>query len=151
MTILKNLKLAVNALFENHSQKLANYVLWKSFSRISKLIYYAWRKSATCPDADEKKNPKGIFPIFIYPKNLDQYLIILEHFVKNSFMFWSVICVNNTTIGFFIVIDTKAADNRRPKLPHRPRSPRAEEKKPEYCHVCRKGYSDGFPTEFNAD
>ena len=27
MTMLTNLKLAVNALFENHSQKLANYVL----------------------------------------------------------------------------------------------------------------------------
>lgn len=66
-------------------------------------------------------------------------------------MFGSVLCMTNSTIASFIVIDPEAADNRRPKLPYRPRSPRAEEKNPECCHVSRKGYADGFPTEFNAD
>ena len=47
------------------------------------------------------KIQREFFPIFIYPKNLNQYLIIPEHFVKNLLMFWSVICFINTTIGFF--------------------------------------------------
>ena len=60
------------------------------------------------------KIQREFFPIFIYPKNLNRYLIIPEHFVKNLVMFWSVICFINTTIGFFIVIDCKT-DVPRPR------------------------------------
>ena len=63
-----------------------------------------------------KKIKREFFPIFIYPKNLNQYLIIPEHFVKNLLMFWSVICFINTTIGFFIVIDCKTDVPRPVKI-----------------------------------
>ena len=62
------------------------------------------------------KIQREFFPIFIYPKNLNQYLIIPEHFVKNLVMFWSVICFINTTIGFFIVIDCKTDVPRPVKI-----------------------------------
>ena len=37
------------------------------------------------------KIKREFFPIFISPKNLNQYLIIPEHFVKNLLMF-SLVC-----------------------------------------------------------
>lgn len=50
-----------------------------------------------------------------------------------------------------MMVYSKAIDDGRPKLPHSPKSPDAQEKNPERGYMRWQGYTDSLPAKLDAD